>query len=70
MPIPLSPGNLSDELARSVAFGEASPGLMPVFVPQGVIDEVLALTERPGRSRSARCSSATCTRMEARRNSS
>jgi len=51
MPVPsnLAPGSLNDELERSVAFGEVGPGLLPVFLPQRVMDEVLALTERAGK---------------------
>jgi hypothetical protein len=44
--MPLSPGDLSEEFSRAVAFGDIDPTLIPVFVPQAVIEEVLALTER------------------------
>jgi proteasome lid subunit RPN8/RPN11 len=46
VPTALTPGSINDELERSIAFGDVGSGLIPVFVPQGVIDEVLALTER------------------------
>jgi proteasome lid subunit RPN8/RPN11 len=46
VPVTLHPGSIGVELERSIAFGEPGCGLLPVFVPQDVIDEVLALTER------------------------
>jgi len=46
VPVPLHPGSIDDELERSIAYGELGSGLLPVFVPQVVIDEVIALTER------------------------
>jgi proteasome lid subunit RPN8/RPN11 len=50
LPVPtaLTLGSINDEFARSVAFGEVGSGLMPVFVPQVVMDEALALAERAG----------------------
>lgn len=50
VPVPanLAPGSLQEELDRSVAFGEVGPGLLPVFLPQRVMEEVLALTEQAG----------------------
>ena len=46
VPATLNPGSLQQELEGSVAFGEIDPELIPVFVPQAVIDEVIALTEQ------------------------
>ena len=50
LPVPtaLTLGSINDEFARSVALGEVGSGLMPVFVPQAVMDEALALAERAG----------------------
>lgn len=48
VPVRLAPGSLSEELERSTAFGDVGPGLLPVFVPERVMDEVFALTERAG----------------------
>jgi hypothetical protein len=45
VPITLSPGSIDEELDQSVAFGEVDSTLLPVFVPQGVIEEILALSE-------------------------
>jgi len=46
VPTTLIPGSIDEELARSVPFGELDPELIPVFMPQGVIYEALALAER------------------------
>jgi proteasome lid subunit RPN8/RPN11 len=46
VPATLSAGSIDTEIERSIAFGDLGSGLLPVFVPQGVIDEVMALTEQ------------------------
>jgi proteasome lid subunit RPN8/RPN11 len=48
VPTPLYPGSLQEELARSVGFGDVDSGLMPVFVPQAVVEEVLAMARQAG----------------------
>jgi proteasome lid subunit RPN8/RPN11 len=42
----LQPGSLHDEIERAIAFGDLAPEVVPIFVPQQVIDEVVAAAER------------------------
>jgi len=46
VPVNLAPGSIDEEVERSIAFGDLTPGLVPIFVPQQVIEEVMALAER------------------------
>lgn len=46
VPVSLAPGSLAEELARSVSIGTVDGALLPAFVPQRVIDEVVASTEQ------------------------
>ena len=46
VPVRLHDGLIAEERERAIAFGEIDPELIPVFVPQTVVDEVIGLTER------------------------
>ena len=46
VPTALIPGSIREELARSMPFGDCGTSLVPVFIPQTVIDEALEMAER------------------------